>query len=91
MRCCGDFRRRRFSRANRPDRFVSYQNTGEFFTGQRAEARFKLHVADSFGVPRFSLRKALADAHDRNQPRSQRRFRFLCHRFVCITEKLAAL
>src|SRR5215470_1182354 len=50
-----NFRGRGAARTDCPDRFVSYQNTGEFLGGQRADAGLKLALADMLGVPGFAV------------------------------------
>src|SRR5580704_8963532 len=59
-----NFRGSRVARSDCPDRFVSYQNTGEFLGGQRAGAALKLRLADVFGVPGLAVGKHFANADD---------------------------
>jgi len=64
MHCRSDVRRCRAAGANGLDRFVSYQNTGEFFGGQRAHAALKLALANPLGIAGLAVGEHFADAHD---------------------------
>src|SRR5208283_5237199 len=86
----GYLRRSCSAGANRPDRFVSYQNTGEFLGGQRAHAAQELALAYPLGMAGLAVGQHFADAHDGRKSRSQSGFGLLKDGFVGLAEELAA-
>src|SRR5271157_3158534 len=91
MRCRSDLRCSRAASANGPDRFVSYQNTGEFLGGQRAHAAHELRLNNFFGVASLAIGKHFTDAHNGRKSRSESGFGLLEDGFVGLAEELAPL
>src|ERR1700736_6176501 len=77
--------------ADGPDRFISYQNTGEFLGGQRADAAVKLPVADVSGAIGLAIGQGFAHANDGREAGGEGGFGLFKNGFFGFTEVLPAL
>ena len=85
------FRRRGFTRADRPDRLVSDYDTFRVGESQPSQPRRKLVFYYEFRITGLSLREVLANANDRSQTSFDRSFCLLIDGIVRLAKKLPPL
>src|SRR4030095_12375747 len=85
------FRRRGFTRSDRPNRLVSDNNTFRVCDCQTIQPFDYLAFDDVFRASRFSLLEHLADAYDRDQARLDGGFCLCIYRLISLPIELPTL
>src|SRR5690348_10718754 len=85
------FRRRGFTRADRPDRLVSDYDTFPISKCQTIQPAYRLPFDNGFRLPGLSFREHFSDTNDHRKPGGQSRFGFSVNQFVRLAIKLPPL